>query len=262
MISRSVTAGLVIVASLCAGCHTDFAKVLGTDRPGRADCCDAGTVRIKAPPQKVVIECPDAAPECAPELPPICAPVPKKPESKPEPKQPEREGKERRPEPEAGRGESALGTLAALGQVASLTRTTAMTSSLATVNPGTSSLGIGIQWIQIPIPFPRLFRVNETPSVTVPLSEASLQPVGFGGAGVDPRLAGCRGLSREELAALVAQELAARGGTPRRDDRCRPADDAERRQLEKKLSDAEEQIERLSKLLKALDEKLPGKGAP
>src|SRR5439155_22484248 len=92
-------------------------------------------------------------------------------------------------------------------------RTTAMTRPLGTVNPGASGLKLGIRWIHIPIPCLRIFTVEETPSVTVPLSEANLTAVGGGVAGLlgaDATGAGRQGVYREEIAALVAQEIAAR----------------------------------------------------
>jgi hypothetical protein len=140
-----------------------------------------------------------------------------------------------------------------------------MTRSLGTVNPGSSALGLGIRWIHIPIPFPRIFAVEETPSVTVPLSEANLTAVGGGVSGLlgaDGQVTGGRGISREELAALIAQELAARRAQSARQEsqsRCPPEDDAERRRLEKKLSNAEAQIEKMSEVLKALDDKIPAR---
>jgi len=220
-----------------------------------------------------VIEQPDLASE-----PEQCRPPTEKPPAAPEKKEqgrpqasprPRREAEERRPEEEAGlaQPQSALGTLASLGQVTSLTRTTAMTRPLGTVNPGASGLGLGIRWIHIPIPFLRIFTVEETPSVTVPLSEANLTAVGGGVSGLlgtEALGAGGRGLSREEIAALVAQELAARRAQAARQEapaRCPPEEDSERRRLEKKLSNAEAQIEKMSEVLKALDEKIPAKNS-
>jgi hypothetical protein len=250
-------AGLILGA--CPGCITGLTGKTGGACPPPAECPDGSTIRVKAPPQKIFIEQPECAPaaegcKAKPEA------APEKKEERPESaKQPEAEKRERRPEPEAGRQEGALGTLSSLGQVASLTRTVAMTRSLGTVNPGASALGLGIRWIHIPIPIPRLFSVEETPSITVPLSEANLTAVG-GFAGGN----GGRGLTKDEIAALVAQEMAAQRAQRQEAQRqeaappC-PASDTEQRRMEKKLADAEAQIEKLSNILKSLDEKLPAK---
>jgi hypothetical protein len=244
-----------------------------------AETAEGGTIRVKAPPQKIIIEQAQGGPAEAPWK-PVCAPEAGKqesgkgkPESAPERGKPEsaprRETAEQRPEAEAG-GESVAGTLAALGQIASLSRTTAMTRPLGTVNPGSSALGIGITWVHIPIPLPRLFSVDETPSVTVPLTEANLMPYGYGTGLSDAALANAlaaqqqrvsgSALTPKEIAAMVAREMAAQEATaPRRETRAAypPPDDAERQRLEKKLSVAEAQIERLSEALKFLDKKLP-----
>ena len=71
-------------------------------------------------------------------------------------------------------------------------------------------------------------------------------------------------MTREDIAAAVARELSAQRAQAPRNEKCAqpPADDAERRRLEKKLSDAEAQIERLSNVLKSIDDKLPAKPPP
>jgi hypothetical protein len=257
---------LAVLASACAGCQPFLTP------PPPSPACAAQppasaqqTIRVKAPPQKIVIEQAECAPEVeAPQGQPESAPAKPPPkEGRPESaRKPQREAAEQ-PEaaPEAGGAAVALGALGALGQLSGFSRTTAMTRPLGTVNPGCSALGIGITWIHIPIPIPRLFSVEETPSLTVPLSEANLIPADYTGiAGGATSVAGGRGVTRQELAALLAQELAAQRAQQSRREAAAagpPADDAERRRLEKKLSDAEEQIDRLSKALKAIDDKLP-----
>ena len=281
MAARRLVSLVVVVHLFCPGCITLPRLLSGNDCAPQAQSCEGGTIRVKAPPQKIVIEQPQytpgagpCKPESAPEKgKPESAPEKGKPESAPERARPEaaprREAPERRPEAEVG-AESAAGTLAALGQIASLTRTTAMTAPLGTVNPGATALGIGVRWIHIPIPVPRLFSVNETPSVTVPLSEANLMPYGYGTGLSEAALSSLlaaqqcpagRTPTPRELAALVAQELAMQQAAPlRRETRATgpPPDNSERQQLEKKLSDAEAQIERLSQALQSLDKKLPG----
>ncbi len=261
---RSV-AVLAASLALCAGCLT------GPKAPSAGESCppatqEGPTIRVKAPPQKVVIEQPEYAPPTQP-CPPG-APEKKKEDGRPESaRQPERE---RRPEREAAAApESALGTIGALGQIASLSRTVAMTRPMGTVNPGASAIGVGLRWIHIPLPFPRLFSVEETPSVTVPLSEANLVPFGAAGpqinlGGREACFGGERGLTREELSAVIARELAAQraaaAAPPPRHEAAPtppPADDADRKRLEQKLSEAEAQLEKLSKVLKSLDEKIP-----
>src|SRR5262249_38402834 len=107
-------------------------------RPGgeAASECEGPTIRVKAPPQKIVIE----QPGCLRRE----AEAPRGPEKEAAPDSgpaPEREKAPGRPEAArapAPRPESAAGALAALntiGQVAGLSRTTAMTSPLGTVNP-------------------------------------------------------------------------------------------------------------------------------
>src|SRR5262249_62017520 len=182
----------VLLLALCQGCVITPKGTPGAGCPPPAQTGEGAAIHVKAPPQKIYIEQAECAPpgEEAGKGKPESAPEKKesrpesrgRPESERERERP-RETREGRPEAAVERPESALGALSALGQIASLSRTTALTSSLGTVNPGSSCLGIGIQWIRIPIPLPRLFRVDETPSVTVPLNEASLMPVGYGGAG-------------------------------------------------------------------------------
>ena len=246
-----------LVLALAPGCFTPPRRDPGPGSPPPCQGPEGPTIRVKAPPQKIVIEQPECGP---PEQPGTCRPEPA-PEKKDTGRRESTPREQQESRPQAGaRPESALGTLAALGEVASFSRTLAMTRPLGTVNPGASALGLSIQWIRIPIPFPRIFAVEETPSVTVPLSEANLQAVGYGG--VNMGVAAGRGPTREEIAALVARELAARqeqashqGAAPA----CPPRDDPERRDMEKKLSEAEAKIEKLTKILKSLDDKLPAK---
>jgi hypothetical protein len=242
-------------SALCAGCLVAPKGLPEYGCQPFAEPQQSQTIHVKAPPQKIVIEQPDCPPAAeSPKGQRETAPQPR-PETS---RQPQRETNPQRPQTEAEQ-ESAAGTLAALGQIASLTRTVAMTHPLGTVNPGSSALGIGITWIHIPVPFPRIFSVEETPTVTVPLSEANLVSVGYNGQ-VGTGQGGGRTLSRDEINRLVAQEIAAqRQRVPRQEaaPSCPPADDAERRHLEKKLSDAEAQIDNLSKILKSLDDKIP-----
>ncbi len=257
MKSYKTQGAIIVLLACCPGCLTLFKDPTKNCQP-EAQGGDGQTIRVKAPPQKIIIE----QPECAP-----ASEAPKgQGETTPESNngRPETSRQpQRRPESE-GEQEGALGTLAALGQVASLSRTSAITRSLGTVNPGASALGIGITWIHIPIPLPRLFCVDETPTVTVPLSEANLMPVGYREAygTYDARQGGRGTLSRDEIGVLVAQELAAqrqRASHQEAAPQSPTTDDAERRRLEKKLSDAEAQIDNLSKVLKSLDDKIPAK---
>ncbi|MBA4067997.1 MAG: hypothetical protein C0501_30695 [Isosphaera sp.] len=245
MPSRRLLTGAIVLA-LAPGCH-HLHKA--PRHPADPDCPD-DVVRVKAPPQRIAIELPPG--RDAPE------PPAKKESADLPPRRPTPEGMDRGAPESAGRPESVAGTLAAVGQgltlanqIAGFSRTTALTNPLGTVTPGSAGLGIGIRWIHIPIPFPRLFSVQETPSVTIPLSEANLVPQGVAQHGL---VGGARGITREELAALVEQEIAARNRAARRD-ACPPADD-EKKRLEKKLAEAEGKIERLSKVLDALDDKL------
>lgn len=271
MPNRTLASVAALVLAVSPGCmNLPKGTPASTCSPARQE---GSTVRVKAPPQKIVIEQPE---DCCPEE----GACPEEGETKPTPKKkeegrpqanprPRPQAEERRPTPEAGAAQpqaGALGTLAALGQIASLSRTVAMTNPLGTVNPGASALGLGIRWIHIPFPLPRLFSVQETPSVTVPLSEANLTTAGYGGIGTglvagNTQVAAGHGLSREEIAALIARELASRRDQANRQEtaRCTPANDAERGRLEKKLAAAEAQIEKLSKVLKALDDKIPAK---
>jgi hypothetical protein len=260
MISKKLLAVIAAISlALSSGCIQLPKAPSDSNCQPQHDAAEGEVVRVKAPPQKIVIEqaaCPPAGESAK-------TTTPEKKESSPESaKQPQRESSPRRPEAEAGQPEFGLGTLAALGQVASMTRTTAVTRPITSVNPGGSALGLGITWIHIPIPLPRIFCVDETPSVTVPLTEANLVAPGFGG---DVHAPGGQQLSRRELSALVAQELAAqRCPAPRNDASSAPAqnDDAERRRLEKKLADAEAQIEKMSKVLQSLDDKLGPLSSP
>jgi hypothetical protein len=266
MSNRTLAVAGLLLPLLAAGCLSSAKHAPGWGR-ANAGGCEEETVRVKAPPQKIYLEQPECRPEEAEkERRPEAAP--EKKEARPEAaRQPERERAPRQPEAEAQPESVAgtLGTIAALGQVASLARTTALTSPIGTVTPGAAGLGFGIRWVHIPIPFLHIFSVQETPSITVPLNEANLLPAGYetaytGMVAAPGRTACGRQLSREEIAELVAQELAAQRPLPRRKEAAAPPpshDDAERRQLEKKLSDAEAQIERLSKVLQRLDEKLP-----
>jgi hypothetical protein len=267
MSCRRLVVGLMAVA-LAPGCHHLHKKGprAGADRHP-AECDEEPVVRVKAPPQKIVVELPDGTRREVPD-----APTRKESADLPPPVRPESAGL-RRPPPEpadrgapesapAGRPESALGAVAAVGQglalanqIAGFSRTTALTNPLGTVTPGSAGLGIGLRWIHIPIPFPRLFSVQETPSVTVPLTEANLIHAGGVQQGV---VGGGRGgITREELAALVEQEVAARARAAKRD-ACPPpaAADEEKKRLEKKLAEAEGKIERLSRALDSIDDKL------
>ncbi|MBX9624528.1 MAG: hypothetical protein K2X82_12030 [Gemmataceae bacterium] len=228
------------------------------DRRVPAECGDEPVVRVKAPPQKIVVELPENCPPGKDKE--EKAEAPGKPESAR--RQPERGAPESAP---AGQPESALGAIAAASQglalanqIAGFSRTSALTSSLGTVNPGSAGLGIGVRWIHIPVPFPRLFSIQETPSVTVPLSEANLMHGGMAGHGLVGG-AGRGGITREELAALIEQEIAVRNRAAARKETAPAVDDEEKKRLEKKLAAAEAQIERLNKALDTLDEKLSPK---
>lgn len=252
-----------ILLGLSGGCHflPKCKQVCDAPPPPPVPAQPEGeTIRVKVPPQKIVIE----QQPCAPVKEVIQAPEKEQPTPKKESQPEAARQPERRPEAEAARPESTLGTLAALGQVASFTRTTAMTSPLGTVTPGSAGLGVGLRWIHIPIPCLRIFTIQENPTITVPLNEANLVTAGFpeaypGLLAGQRELAGCgRGLTRQEIAALLAEELAARRTAPPRVAApSPPPTDAERARLEKKLAEAEAQIQRLSETLKAIDDKLP-----
>jgi hypothetical protein len=260
------TALILLVASLSTGCMHGR-KQLFPHRSG-SDCntaCDdeGQTIRVKAPPQKIVIEQPEQPVQPPPdsqEKAPAPKPEPSKPESAPaRPKRDVPESAPARDNPELGPAAAlaiANQSLALAGQINSFRRTTARTNSLGTVTPGSAGLGFGLKWIHIPIPCPRIFSIEESPSITIPLSEANLVPVGAqAGVGVGAR----QGLTREELAAIVEQEMAAQKKCPPPNGNGSgkaPADDEEKKKLEKKLAETEAKLERLTKTLNALDEKL------
>ena len=258
------------------GCHLPMSSPNPSASPTSQAQETCAAIRVKAPPQKIVIE----GVECESTTPPAEQKAPRTP-SRPERQETAPEQKESRPaetenlertqtrQQVGEQTEAGLGGLAALGQIAGFSRTMALTSPLGSVNPGSSALGLGIGWIRLPIPYLRLFSVQETPSITVPLNEANLMPTGYSAGyansliGAGGPIGGIRQPSRDEIAALVARELAAQRCQPTREERASPPDGvdaATKRQLEKKLSDAEAQIEHMSRILQSLDEKLSQNG--
>jgi hypothetical protein len=231
---------------------------------------------VKAPPQKIVIE----QPECAAEEPGPKKEAPKAGkgetalEKKPQPEAAP-EARRERPAPEeavvrrAEAAPQAEGALSTTLQIASLLQANATSSPLATVNPGSGALGLGISWIHIPIPVPRLFAVKENPTITVPLDSTHLLNMGgmagglpLGAAahrivsgGSEARIGGCD-LTKEEIAAAVAAELRRQKSQSQAGARDADRSASERKVLEKKLSDAEGQIERLTNVLQRLESRL------
>jgi hypothetical protein len=220
------------------------------------ECVEEPTIRVKAPPQKVVVELPES-----------CSPGTAEPKRS-EPSAPENAPKPRtdRGTPESsqtGKPESVAGALALANtgltlanQIAGFSRTTATTNPIGSVTPGSAGLGIGIRWIHIPIPFPHLFSVQESASITIPVSEANLVHAGQFQQVGHVRGGGAGGISREELSLLVEQELAARSRTAPRKETCAAGEDEEKKKLEKKLAVAEAQLDKMSKVLESLDNKL------
>ena len=275
MSHRLLGSGIALLTLLGVGCHSApkggrLPEYNAAQPP--AQCPPGNTVRVQLPPQEITLVQPGGEGQTV--IPPVDLGTQPKggPESDRRPGKPESDFQRppARPRPESDLGAEqegaleVLGAVSALGQIAGFSRTSAMTRQLGTVDPGSAGLGIGFRWIHIPFPWFRLFSVEETPSITVPLTEANLVAQG-GGAMLGGRAAG-GGVSREELAALVAQEVARRSANrPRPPAPPAPEDDAERKLLEKKLAAAEEQMERMATTLKALSDKLsaePAKAPP
>jgi hypothetical protein len=275
MSHRLLGTGIALLTVVGAGCHS-------APKKGPLPACDTTQapatqppIRVQLPQTEITIVQPEGD-ACPTVVPPVQVGAPESaPKPPPKPPGAPESAPRRRPPPESAPEEegaeegvlSTLGAINTLGQIAGFSRTTAMTRQLGTVDPGSAGLGIGFRWIHIPFPWFRLFSVEEQPSITVPLTEANLVAQG-GGVGVGAhnivRGGGAGGVSREELAEIIAQEVARRNRTksPRP---APPADDAERQLLEKKLAAAEEQMERMAQALKALNDKLsqePGKGPP
>ena len=243
MASRLMFSGLSLLVLIGAGCHSSQKAAALPEC--KVPPTQVETIKVQVPPQKIVIEQPTESTT----LPPVQ--ITPKPESAPAPP-PRPESSTRTPRLEASGIEAEAGALGALGQVAGFSRTAALTRSLGTVNSGGFSLGLGIQWIHIPIPLPRLFSVEETPSITVPLNEANLIQAGG--------VRGGESFTREDVAAAVAQELAMARIKAKQQEAAAaapPPNDAERKALEKKLADAEAQIEKMNSMLKSIEEKLP-----
>jgi hypothetical protein len=214
----------LLLAVPLAGCHW-HQGVLGSSRKALhlgEETEAVEEIHIQAPPQKIVIDGPSSCAEVGERE----CPAEKGP-ARPKAKEPTekagaagaRGAAQQAPSARAG---AATGVVPAGGAYATqsqaifptgaFSQTSALTAPLATTRPGSSGLGIGLGFINIPIPVPRFFRIQEQPTLQVPLSQAQIIAAGgFQGGGVAGNpllqrqllLQGQRGREEADLEELV-----------------------------------------------------------
>lgn len=162
----------LIIASIILSAGNGCACLNKLQQGGGVTSCDQPKIHVNAPPQKIVIEkvseggCENA-----------CVPA----SGGRECSTAQSEGATAQAAPLPQPNAVPQGAMAgfngpsAVSMGMGLPQTTAVTSPLSTaINPGGGGLGFGLGVIRIPIPVIRIFHVRENPSISVPLSQASI----------------------------------------------------------------------------------------
>ncbi|MGL4464398.1 MAG: hypothetical protein ACRC1K_19780 [Planctomycetia bacterium] len=254
-----------VMAAFCVcGCKT-------LDKfSGAADCSADDVVKVKIPPQKIIVEsedyddaqpCPAREKSTGPgqeeyhELEVEAAPAPPR-------RVDSRRESASRPAERRGGAEAAGGRefspVAVGAGIAAVQQLSAVTQPLTQQNPGGTALGIGVSYLRLSIPIPRLFTVQEAPSVTIPLTAANLTV-----PGLDPRLmaGGQTGagqgqrLSEQDVAQVVRAAIddeMRRKRAAEEDETARAAVNAEKAQLSKELKEANDRVLRLTAAVESI----------
>jgi hypothetical protein len=135
-------------------------------------------IHVKVPPQKIVIEDDDCSIVSCSEADPGNGERESGTDDKPRPKGARESGADREAGNDSAPVRGATGANASQLGISDTINTvdtmTAMTQPLTQTSPGGAALGLGISWIKIPIPVPRLFTVHESPSIRIPLTQANI----------------------------------------------------------------------------------------